>query len=548
MKKIISIVLVLCTLFSMSTIDVLAAYDDSFSVTYGGKTLPLNQYNPNNESVYFTNDGGPCPKHINGASKNCKNYNGASQCLGFAFYVQDSLFGFHYRKYDGLNAEKFNIITSFTPNSNNKVDCIKTLFSNVTLGAHIRTKKGHSMIFAAQNNDYIWTYEGNSDYRCGVHFKKRTWTEMYDYLADQGVGYIASPKSQYYTKDNNLSLNINKGKKCTHPSYNSYGKCTNCGQEYSMSVSSMTAATYQAVKNDVPVRNRPYSPEKIVKYLSKGTQVTVVASGKNSIGNLWYKLSDNTWIYSKNLEKVNTANNKQENTPPIQQASTLEINLTNYPTSITQGNIFSLRGTVRSNYTINSVRGYIIDQSGNIVQTTTDFPNSTSMDIRPANLNQKLIFNNLPAGRYQLKVVAQDASGENTDLIKSFAVVLQNSSSPQASSPVARSQHSSSIRFELESIPKGNLSYGKAFSLKGWFRSDSAIVEARAYILDANQNIVMEAKASSTTANYQIQGYKLDKGMQFNKLDPGGYYLKYFVRDADGDTATWVSDMFYIVK
>jgi len=98
-------------------------------------------------------------------------------------------------------------------------------------------------------------------------------------------------------------------------------------------------------------------------------------------------------------------------------------------------------------------------------------------------------------------------------------------------------------------MPKGNLPYGKSFSLKGWFRSDSPIVEARAYMLDANKNIVMQSDpASSTTSNYKIQGYKLDKAMKFDKLSPGGYYLKFFVRDANGDTFTWVSDKFYIVK
>lgn len=108
---------------------------------------------------------------------------------------------------------------------------------------------------------------------------------------------------------------------------------------------------------------------------------------------------------------------------------------------------------------------------------------------------------------------------------------------------------SSSIRFELESVPKGNLPYGESFSLKGWFRSDSPIVEARAYMLDSNKSIVMQSSpASSTTSNYKIQGYKLDKAMKFNELSPGGYYLRYFVRDANGDTATWTSDIFYIVK
>ena len=98
-------------------------------------------------------------------------------------------------------------------------------------------------------------------------------------------------------------------------------------------------------------------------------------------------------------------------------------------------------------------------------------------------------------------------------------------------------------------MPKGNLPYGKSFSLKGKFRSDSPIVEARSYMLDADKNIVMQSEpASSTTSNYTIQGYKLDTAMKFGKLSPGGYYLKFYVRDADGDTLTWVSDMFYIVK
>lgn len=124
-----------------------------------------------------------------------------------------------------------------------------------------------------------------------------------------------------------------------------------------------------------------------------------------------------------------------------------------------------------------------------------------------------------------------------------------SSSSTTSTSTSQSTTSSTSIKFELESVPSGNLPYGKSFSLKGWFRSDCAIVEARAYMLDANKNIVMQSDAaSSTTSNYKIQGYKLDKAMKFNELSPGGYYLKYYVRDANGDTATWISNMFYIVK
>jgi hypothetical protein len=68
-------------------------------------------------------------------------------------------------------------------------------------------------------------------------------------------------------------------------------------------------------------------------------------------------------------------------------------------------------------------------------------------------------------------------------------------------------------------------------------------------MLDENKNVIMQSdKASSTTSNYKVQGYKLDKAMKFSELRPCGYYLKFFVRDANGDTFTWVSDKFYIVK
>lgn len=120
-----------------------------------------------------------------------------------------------------------------------------------------------------------------------------------------------------------------------------------------------------------------------------------------------------------------------------------------------------------------------------------------------------------------------------------------NTSSSNASS---NSQATSSVKISPNTYPSGNLRYGNDFTLTAKFTSDCAIVEARAYMLDSNKNVIMEAKGSSTTGNYYVEGYALDKGMKFNELSPGGYYLKYYVKDANGDTNTWTSDKFYIVK
>ncbi len=391
--------------------------------------------------------------------------------------------------------------------------------------------------------DYV---SGNTVY---MHDPGSSSTNLFNKYSNAGITSIRVFKS---TLSNDLISSVDivtPPTSCSHSSYNSYGKCKNCGAEFIINEQSMSATTFKTTKNDVPVRNRPYSPENITKRLKKGHVVTVVASGKNSVGNLWYKLNDGSWIYSGNLKKVKVV---EEAAKPVVQNpdSTLNINVTRYPTSVNEGSAFSIRGSIQSNYNISEVNGYILNSDNVIVQQTIDCPNSTYMEIRPASLNQDLIFNRLTPGSYTLKVYAKDSSGKGVTWSKGFTVNgKQSYVAPTPDPAPTPSAPATSIRFELESIPKGNLPYGKSFSLKGWFRSDSPIVEARAYMLDSNKNIVMQSDpASSTTSNYKIQGYKLDKAMKFNKLSPGGYYLKYYVRDANGDTATWISDMFYIVQ
>lgn len=90
---------------------------------------------------------------------------------------------------------------------------------------------------------------------------------------------------------------------CEHPSYDSSGYCTvaTCRAEFPINLTTISATTYYAVKDDVPVRARPYAPDTILESLKKDAAITVVGSGKNSAGNLWYKLSDGNWIFSDNL-------------------------------------------------------------------------------------------------------------------------------------------------------------------------------------------------------------------------------------------------------
>lgn len=103
-------------------------------------------------------------------------------------------------------------------------------------------------------------------------------------------------------------------------------------------------------------------------------------------------------------------------------ASTLRVNMTSSPSSIRKGACYGLRGTVTSNYVITEVRGQILDANGREVDSTRDYPNSTSFNVRYGNVNNYLEFNWLNRGKYFLQITAYDASGKIYIWSKGFTV------------------------------------------------------------------------------------------------------------------------------
>lgn len=160
--------------------------------------------------------------------------------------------------------------------------------------------------------------------------KKNMWynTEKYGYPLEPGTTYYYQPFAEVDGKlyEGDIKRFTTPGQKpaeeddtpklCDHR-YDSRGYCSKCGQEYVMNLACLISpTTYEAVKDDVPVRNRPYAPDNIIKSLSKGARVTVVESGKNAAGNLWYKLDDDTWVYSENLTAVKIEDPEADKTTP----------------------------------------------------------------------------------------------------------------------------------------------------------------------------------------------------------------------------------------
>lgn len=139
---------------------------------------------------------------------------------------------------------------------------------------------------------------------------------------------------------------------------------------------------------------------------------TLKFTAKNSAGS-------KTWSNNFTVKGKSSSTSSSATKPK----STLNVNLTSYPTSVNKGKSFGLRGSVTSNYNITTVIGTIYDSKGNVVQRTTDYPNSTSMDIRYANVNNNLIFNKLAKGYYVLQVTATDTSGTQKVWSSGFNVV-----------------------------------------------------------------------------------------------------------------------------
>ena len=155
--------------------------------------------------------------------------------------------------------------------------------------------------------------------------------------------------------------------------------------------------------NKVHYGNVPY--ENIVSFYSSSTSVKTYCR-----------------IYhANNYDSVNLSgtNNNVHSTP---QTPVFDINISNFPTTLDQGDSYPLRGTITSNYNITSVRGSILNSSGREVMGYTQNPNTKSFNIRGSAVDMNLKFGSLAAGSYTLKFTAENSAGTSKSWSRSFTV------------------------------------------------------------------------------------------------------------------------------
>ena len=117
-----------------------------------------------------------------------------------------------------------------------------------------------------------------------------------------------------------------------------------------------------------------------------------------------------TW---RDTSSSNYVDSCTECNPPANPG--LSINPTTAPSgTLTEGNSFSLQGTVTSNYPVTYFEGVVYDSANQIFISAGCYPNSYSVDIRSSNVNQNLPFGSLTTGSYYLVYNAVDSSGAST--------------------------------------------------------------------------------------------------------------------------------------
>ena len=207
-------------------------------------------------------------------------------------------------------------------------------------------------------------------------------------------------------------------------------------------------------------------------------------------------------------------------------SSTLSISVTSSPTLLKVGQGYGMRGSVTSNYKITEVRGIVYNRNtGREVMSSMDYPNSTSMNIQYSNVNNALIFNDLPRGDYRLEIHAKDKSGNTYHWSSDFIV----------RHPIVTTSGG---------VFPSKIKKGSCFGLRGIVTStDFTITKVRGEIIRKSDGYRVDQTWDYPNSTYfDIRYSNLNNNLEFNLLKTGNYTFKYTVYLSCGNTFTYSRD------
>lgn len=216
-------------------------------------------------------------------------------------------------------------------------------------------------------------------------------------------------------------------------------KCSNCNGQAAASELKITDYTYPTTLNigqAFSLKGAITSNYKITNvtvgvYTTSGTAKITATATPNAysynVSGVDAKITFNTLPAGTYVYKVVATDSKgtktlvnKNFTVKDNTASTMTIKDYTYPTTLSKGQVFLLKGLITSNYKITKVTIGVYTTTGTAKITASATPNAYSYNV--SGLDAKITFNTLPAGTYLYKVIATDAKGTQTLVTRTFIV------------------------------------------------------------------------------------------------------------------------------
>ena len=206
-------------------------------------------------------------------------------------------------------------------------------------------------------------------------------------------------------------------------------------------------------------------------------------------------------------------------------------------TTLDSGVSCNITGYVASNTTLTSVKGEILNSSGNVVQTITVNPNASYLDLKSSDVNMELKFGQLLDGSYTLRITATDANNKTLSNAIFFWVGDRASTSTPAPSL---------LMINSLSLDNTVIEIGNACNINGTASSNYLLTSVKGEILDSNGKVVQTVTVSPRTKSLDLRSSDVNMNLKFGKLDEGKYTLNITASDSAGICKKTIS--FKIVK
>lgn len=216
-------------------------------------------------------------------------------------------------------------------------------------------------------------------------------------------------------------------------------------------------------------------------------------------------------------------------------ASTLKITGASTISTLKQGESWTCKGKISSNYLLREVRGTIYESDGITVKyRKSAYPNSKSYMLQNREIDKALLFDRLSGGTYHYTIVASDESGKTLTLVNNKFTV--------------QGKEASALKITGANAP-GALSKGASWSCVGTVSSNYKISKIVGTIYAENGTTKKFSKTvTPKKTSYALYNSAIDNALKFNKLAVGSYYYTITASDVSGKTQVLVNERFEVKK